>query len=624
MGRHILILKRHHKISAGSGPKRRLQTLFCLAFVAFLLCLAAEAAGADGPSSESAEASFLNRQPHLELEKKAGSRTAQEIIRQYCARLEERRNITVCATCVASHKTIPAFYRAVDYRPVWQDPKMANELIEAISRIGEDGLLRQDYYYETLKALRQKMLSGIGDQPPAQVAADFDLLMSDALLRLSHHLFFGKLDPEGLDPNWNLERTIGSLSPKELMIKIVSSGMVGRELDRLRPQGRYYPAVKQELARLRRIRDEGGWAPVAPGHMLRPGRMSRQLGTIARRLLAEEIITPDEFSGLELSSGRYEAPLISYVKRFQARYGLNPDGIIGPKTFKALALTPQDLIDTLKVNLERARWVLHELPDEYILVNIASFKLYYMRQGMKVWRSRVQVGNTSWQTPVFKADLKYVVFHPYWNVPPSILKKEIIPSILNDPEYLEKNQMEVVDFRSRPIDPYLIDWASYLEGRRFPFIVRQKPGPENALGVVKFLFPNKHHVFIHDTPSKAYFQKDKRAFSHGCIRLEQPLKLAELLLASANGMTSQEIQEIVQSGKNKTIRLNRFLPVLVLYWTAELGQDDRIVFLEDIYGRDRRILMGLETPYSLELSPYKFIQTGLSFSPAGGKMEESQ
>ncbi len=550
--------------------------------------------------------------------------SASQIIREYCQRLESQKNITVCATCVASHRTIPAFYKAMDYRPVWQDRDMADALLEEISRIDEEGLIQQDYYYGILKELRAKAAGGLFSTADPRDVADFDILMSDALLRLCHHLFFGKLNPEGLDPNWNLERNIRSLSPTELMVRIVSSGRIGEELDRLRPKGRYYSAVKEELKRMRGIRARGGWQPVTGRRLLRPGRKSDQVEAISRRLLAEGIISQEEFDAIDLSSGRYTEPLVSYVKRFQRRYALNADGIIGPKTYWALSRTPDDLINTLKVNLERARWVLHDLPEEYLLVNIASFRLYYVRHGSRIWRSRVQVGTASWQTPVFKADLKYVVFNPYWNVPPDILKREVIPNILEDPGYLEANQMEVVDFNGNPVDPDSIDWAAYSSGKNFPYMVRQKPGPDNALGLVKFLFPNKHHVFIHDTPSKAFFQKDKRAFSHGCIRLEEPLILAELLLSSINGMSKEEVQEIVASGKNKTVRLERFLPVLVLYWTAELDDSGQIVYLEDIYHRDERILIGLETPYSLEVSPYRFIKAraqsaskAASHGPAG-------
>ena len=208
------------------------------------------------------------------------------------------------------------------------------------------------------------------------------------------------------------------------------------------------------------------------------------------------------------------------------------------------------------------------------------------------------VGKPYWKTPVFKAMLQYIVVNPYWVVPPGILKKEILPKIKKDPSYLEKNNMEVVDLKGRKINSYSINWKK-INPKRFPYIIRQKPGPQNALGRIKFIFPNKHFVFLHDTPAKNLFSKTIRAFSHGCIRVEKPLELAELLFKNSKKWNIEKIKKAISSNKNQIIHLEEELPIYILYWTVVQNEDKTITFLPDIYNRDKKILLGLDTPYEV-------------------------
>lgn len=526
------------------------------------------------------------------------NRTIPQIIHEYCIKLAESKKISVCSTCVNSQITIPAFYRSVGYQPVWLDTDRVSQFLSAIDNVFEDGLIADDYYQGTLIDLYKK-LSSNKYLHSSQLRAEFDILMTDALLRLAYHLFYGKLNPESLDPDWNLHRSINNLQPEDLLKSIIFSGDIVKSLERLRPQLKFYHGLKKGLALYLKIKERGGWPRIPSGKMIiKPGSKDKRISLIAKRIMAEGINPEGMQKALENDPDLYSREILTSVRLFQNKYGLQPDGIIGKETFKALWLNPDKLIDRIRVNLERSRWVLHDLPAEFILVNIASYQLYWVRQNKIKWKSRVQVGTPKWQTPVFRADLKFIVFNPFWNVPPGIFKKEIYSHIVDNPLYLKENNMEVVDFKGNPISAGSIDWGN-INASNPPFIVRQKPGPDNALGRVKFVFPNKHFIFIHDTPNQAFFKKDKRSYSHGCIRLQHPMELAKILLKFSNEMDEKEIYGILEKGEKKVVRIKRNIPVLILYWTAEF-RNHRIRFFQDIYQRDPKILIGLDTPPAVD------------------------
>jgi murein L,D-transpeptidase YcbB/YkuD len=255
-------------------------------------------------------------------------------------------------------------------------------------------------------------------------------------------------------------------------------------------------------------------------------------------------------------------------------------------------------IDQIRVNLERGRWVLHDLEDTFLIVNIAGFLVAYVKDHAVVWQSRVQVGKPYRKTPVFKAEMKYLVFNPTWTVPPTILAKDLLPAVQRNPTYLKDNKIRVLETNGKAVDPSTLDWSKYT-ARNFPYMLRQDPGTNNALGVVKFIFPNKHLVFLHDTPSKSLFEKETRTFSSGCIRVEEPLALAELLLDDPATWNRARINEVIQSQETKTVYLRQPLPVLLLYWTAMVEADDQVHFMPDVYSRDAAILEDLNAAFRL-------------------------
>jgi L,D-transpeptidase YcbB len=239
---------------------------------------------------------------------------------------------------------------------------------------------------------------------------------------------------------------------------------------------------------------------------------------------------------------------------------------------------------------------LNEITDaDFVLVDVAGFEVSYMRNGEAVWKARIQVGKAYSQTPIFKSRIDNVVFNPTWTVPPGIARKEMLPAIRKNPGYLEKKGLDLLDSSGRKVDPATIDWASL---RGFPYTIRQPAGPGNALGRVKILFPNPYFVYLHDTPSKSLFEKEDRAFSHGCMRVERPLELAERVLNDPESWNAGSIAEVVEKGETRTVRLKQSVPVLIMYWTIDLAQEGRVGFKRDPYGRDARLARALDTPYS--------------------------
>jgi murein L,D-transpeptidase YcbB/YkuD len=345
------------------------------------------------------------------------------------------------------------------------------------------------------------------------------------------------------------------------------------------------------------LKTNGGWPTIAAGATLKPGMNDDRIAVIRRRLA----ITGDLPAQANNSSPSFDASLEEGVERFQERHNLDRDGAIGPRTLAAMNVTVDERIDQIRVTLERLRWVARDIEDDFVLVNIAAFKTYLIRDRKPVWSGRSQVGRDYRQTPVFKAQIKYLQFNPTWTVPPGILSKDILPRVIADPGYLATKNMDLIDRDGDIVDPASVDWSKYGNGRMPPYQFVQRPGPTNALGRVKFIFPNSHFVFLHDTPSKALFERTERTFSSGCIRVENPFELAELMLDDAKKWNSETIQNLVDSEKSKTVFLTEELTVMLLYSTVGLADSDRVEFYNDIYKRDARVLNSLNEDFEYRL-----------------------
>jgi murein L,D-transpeptidase YcbB/YkuD len=258
-------------------------------------------------------------------------------------------------------------------------------------------------------------------------------------------------------------------------------------------------------------------------------------------------------------------------------------------------------IDQIRVNLERVRWFARFVEDEFVLTNIASFKTFLVRDRAIVWSGRSQVGKDYRQTPVFQGKIKYLQFNPTWTVPPGILAKDILPRVQQDPGYLATKNMDLVDRDGNIVDPASVDWSQYSARRLPPYQFVQRPGPTNALGRVKFIFPNEHFVFLHDTPSKSLFERTERSFSSGCIRVENPFELAEILLNDADKWNPGTIQKLLDSEKPQTVFLKEQMTVMLLYSTVDVLDETLVRFYNDIYERDARVLSSLNEDFKFHL-----------------------
>ena len=275
---------------------------------------------------------------------------------------------------------------------------------------------------------------------------------------------------------------------------------------------------------------------------------------------------------------------------------------VGPATLAELNVTAESRLRQIQVNLERARHVLHEIGDEdLVIVDIAGYELRYVQDRKVTWTSRVVVGRPYRQTPIFKSEIDHVVVNPTWTVPPTILGQDILPAVRRDPGYLAKKGLDVIDRNGRVLDPASIDWSRY-SGRNFPYFLRQGPGDDNALGRVKIMFPNPYLVYLHDTPSRSLFERDDRAFSSGCIRVEGPFDLVERLLDDPK-WDRTALQSAVETGRTQTVRLAKPVKILMIYWTVDETDDGRIVFKRDVYDRDARLWQALNQRFEFGSRP---------------------
>ncbi len=492
--------------------------------------------------------------------------------------LEKSGKTTLDGVNIVGNEVISNLYKDFNYYPVWTDSKNINDLVSILEGSYYEGLNPEDYHLTYIK----DYLSSSKESNPQDSAAA-DIIMTDAVLSYAFHMIQGKVHPTNLDPNWNYsERPMPDNVEFGLMNRLESGTMLEAEVF-LRPEIPLYDDLRTRFARLDSIKNAGG--DIQPlEYSGTPLRLGDSSGAV--RALKDHI-TRYGYDFSDPEDDRFDEELDEAIKDFQMINGLETDGICGKSTYQAMNVSLDERLDIIRVNMERCRWLNNDLPQEFLLVNIADYTLYLIREREVDYKCRVVVGKQYHKTPVFTSDIKYVVFNPTWTVPYSIASKEMLPKLKKDPNYLQNRNMVLLS-GNKTVNPSTVDFNQYSQ-KNFPYTIRQEPGPNNALGLVKFIFPNKYSVYLHDTPSKSKFEKTERAFSHGCVRVKDPLILADQLIGD-KGYDSNKIAEVIKSKETKNVYLSKPMPVMIMYWTCYVNTEGRIYFFRDIYGRDKKVL----------------------------------
>jgi murein L,D-transpeptidase YcbB/YkuD len=478
---------------------------------------------------------------------------------------------------------VRTFYESSSYNPAWirdnQATPQAVAIIEILRQSEAKGLNAEDYDASRWDE-RTKQLS----QPDA--AARFDAALTVCLMRYVSDLHMGKVNPKHFGFGLT-EKTSHYDLPQFVRQDLVNGQDIKAKLEEVEPP---FPGYKNTQAGLRRYlelsrQDDGEQLPM-PSKILDPGSHYAGIARLTHLLR----LLGDLPADAAVSTGDvYQEPLVEGVKNFQKRHGLPPNGRLGQETVKQLNTPMSKRVEQLRLTLERWRWLPQEFPQPPVVVNIPEFRLRaYDKDSKIVLSTNVIVGKAfRHETPVFDEDMRYVVFRPYWNVPPSIQRSEIVPAIQRNRDYIAKKGYEVTTQGGQVVTSGTIDDDVLQQMRAGEFAVRQKPGPANALGLVKLIFPNEHNVYLHSTPSQKLFSEAKRDFSHGCIRVEKPDELAAWALQDKPEWTLEKVRAAMQKGQdNNQINLTKPIPVLILYGTAVAEEDGSIHFFDDLYGHD--------------------------------------
>ena len=493
---------------------------------------------------------------------------------------------------VVLQATLQEIYQHLQFRPVWTSESKIRQVLAVLEESTEYGLQPRDYHLPAIKAL----LARIRQAPDPAVTAALDVLLSDGLVLYVHHRREGKVHPRDLYKEFNFERDhSGDLKPTELVQQAAAAEDLAAFINAKAPFGNYYEMLRQQLIAYQALAASGGWPSVPVGPTLRKNDRDRRVVAMRKRLQVTGELQSSASNGEDL----FNEELKQAVMLFQSLHGLAADGLVGKQTVAAMNVGVDSRVKQLRVSLERLRWLEHNSDREFLVVNIAGFRLAYVKNQVIEWDTRVIVGTPYRTTPVFRSLMTYVEFNPTWTIPPTILREDTLPAIRKNPSYLAEKNISVIDRNGDKVDPSRIDWSSL--GRSVPYTLRQEPGPDNALGLVKFIFPNAYSVYMHDTPHRLLFEQATRSYSSGCIRVEDPFKLVELVLPDRKDFSLAEVGEILASGRTRRVLLEKPLPVWLLYLTATPDASGRAQFFPDIYQRDPDVADWLDGPVRAEL-----------------------
>ncbi len=502
-------------------------------------------------------------------------------------------------------ESLRLLYARRGHRPVWSaggnlSPQV-DDLLATLRLADREGLHPVDYHIAAIDSLlarqRPAAVNATHDasEPAPGDMGDLDLLLSDAFFLYASHLTAGRVNPTSVEPAWNISgrgRDLGLLLGAAL-----DNGHLARTLRELPPVREDYRLLRDALATQRAVAAGGGWPLVPWGRTLREGDRSPRVAALRRRLAA----TGELAAGSDTTSELFDAPLADALRRFQVRHGIEVDAVAGKRTLSELNAPATRRTAQIEANLERLRWLPRELGPRHILVNVADFRLVLTEGGAQTLTMRVIAGRQARRTPFFTGEITSILFNPSWTVPEKIALEDKLPLIIDDPDFLENHGFRVFERSGkswREIDPSEMDFTRISE-KHFPYRLRQDPGPKNALGRVKFQVPNRHDIYLHDTPSRGLFTRAERMFSSGCVRVERAVDLAERLLAADPAWPRARIEAAIATGDTESVRLPEPVPVYLLYWTAWIDRDGVLQFRHDVYGRDAALFEALARPLTV-------------------------
>jgi L,D-transpeptidase YcbB len=511
-------------------------------------------------------------------------------------------------------EVLAPFYRARDFRPAWIDDGLAlasaASYVEALRLVVNDGLDPRNYHLEAIDSLMAEIAPAQNPQArPVRTddLVDLEMLLTDSFLLCGSHLVHGQVDPETIQSEWFIQGRVEDLTAA-LERGLADDDPAGA-LDSLRPAHAVYRGLTEALRRARLAVETGGWPAFPPGPKLRKGDREPRIEALRSCLLAMGDLVPQTASTPPPSSAHsgpsmpaygidpalFDAELEEAVKAFQRRHGLAPDGVAGEATASALAVPAAERLTQVLANLERWRWITQNLGDPYILINVADFRVGVVEGGREVLSMPAIVGTAYRRTPAFSGKMTYLEVNPAWHVPPRLAREDILPKVRKDPSYLADRGFRV--FRdwsagSPEIDPGSVDWMR-IDPDSLSFKFRQDPGPRNSLGRIKFMFPNKFDVYLHDTPDRGLFTRAARDLSSGCIRIERPVDLAAYVLRGDPNWDREKILAALDDNATRVVNLRTPIAVHLLYWTAWMGDDGKTQFRGDIYLRDAALFEAL-------------------------------
>lgn len=477
-----------------------------------------------------------------------------------------------------------AFYKQRDHHAAWFNTygivEQAGQFIVQLSHFDDEGLQDSVIYFRQLQGMYDEVHTpGFRYAEATANIRELELLLSAEFFVYAQKVWYGLSEKTTRSLDWYVNRkTVPSVS---ILDSILSGGT--NAFTAFDPVYKQYALLKQALKQYRSIAQTPWDSIFLPAGVksIKPGESYAVIPEIKRRLiLLGDLVDAD-------TTDVYDSSMIIGVQLFQDRHGLLADGVMGEKFFREINCSPAKRAQQIAINMERCRWLPETPEDDYIMVNIPEYTMRIYAEDTLAWQMRVVVGATSTSTTIFNDELEYIVFSPYWIPPASIRDNEILPGLKKNPDYLKKQHMEAYNPKTGEVfDVSGTDWNKY---STLPYVVRQKPGDHCALGWVKFMFPNEHSIYFHDTPSRELFSRESRGFSHGCIRLEKPKDLAKYLLREDTVYTHEVIDSLYYLGRETVVTLKEKIPVFIVYFTARVDEAGSVHFSRDIYGHDARL-----------------------------------